>query len=317
MRPLADELSRSRSQMLRQRDRNIPIRAADKNRIGPDNLARIEKGEWQAIILTDGPSEGVINEVSSKGFPNENFGFNSVLTTDIEKGWGFVANAPSDTSRTATEVATQDRAKDVRLDMDRQAVLDWFIKTVEKFACLPLLFADEERIVEWEGEDGAKKLATWNKDQIQGRYAYSIAPDSSVRINAAEKREMELRFINLVANNPYFNQKAVADDMARSFNKDPAVVCQIPPQKEEKPEPPKLSMSIKGDDLNPAMPQYINVVAVLTQLGITGFMPPQPVALEPDVVPPGANVVKAASGRPPVSKHHDDLTGKLPGPGPM
>lgn len=306
-RPLSEERSISRSQMLRQRNRAIPVRGFDGNRVSPETIQKFERGDWQGLIKFDSPiTDDMFRELAPAKFPNENFIFDEVNSRDLEKTWGLAANqvgVNSQASTTATQSTLVEQAKDIRMASDRTSVLEWFIRGVEKFASLPLLFADRKRLVEIEGPDGAMRLEQWDKSMIQGRYAFSIKPDSSVRVNAAEERELQLRFNNLTANNPYFNQIENARELAKKFNMDPNRVTQQPPP--PPPEKPKVSVSIKGDDLNPFMPQYANVVMLMQMNGVQGLQPPMPAPQGP---------VTEAGGIQPVSKHDSALTGNMSGP---
>jgi hypothetical protein len=304
--PLTTERSIARSQMLKQRSRNIPTRGVDSSRVPAEVLQKIERGEWQGIIPFTGPvTDDLMREIGSAAFPPENFAFDEVNARDLEKTWGLASNqvgAQSMASTSATQSTLVEQAKDIRMASDRTMVLDWFVGGVEKFAALPLIFADRKRLMEIEGQDGAMRLEQWDKQMIQGRYAFSVRPDSSVRVNAAEDREQMLRFHNLTANSPYFNHIEGAKDLARKFNMDPnKIVTQPPPPP---PEKPKVSVSIKGDDLNPFMPQYANVLLLMQMNGVQGLQPaaPQPI------------VTEAAGGLQPVSKHDANLTGKMSGP---
>lgn len=87
----------------------------------------------------------------------------------------------------------------------------------------------------------------------------------------------------------------------------------LPPQPKA-PEKPQVSVSFKGEDLAPMMPQYVNVAALLSVLGI-GMAPPTPMpggppndpATHPGGVPPVT----------PLDKRFDSSndSGQLPGGG--
>jgi hypothetical protein len=307
--PVSNELSIGRSQMIKQRTRNIPIRAIDSLRVDKTIVDRLERGDWQAIIPFKGAmDESVFRELASANFPNENFAFNNITEGTLEKIWGLGANqlgASTDETKSATESTLVEQAKDIRMSADRTAVLEWFQRVVEKFASLPLIFADHEQLVEIEGPDGAKRLETWDKTKIQGRYAFSLRPDSAVRVNAAEMREQGLRFYNLTANSPFVNQLENMKELARSLGKNPNLVQQPPPPQPPPPEKPKISVSIKGDDLNPLMPQYANVMLILQGGDVSQLQPPAPVQMQP---------ITSAQTAQPISKHAADLTGQQSGP---
>lgn len=308
-RPLADELSIGRSQMIKQRTRNIPVRGFDSLRVDKTIVDRFERGDWQAMIPFKGAlDESVFREMASASFPNENFAFNNITEGSLEKVWGLGANqlgASTDETKSATESTLVEQAKDIRMSADRTAVLEWFIRCVGKFASLPQMFADHERIVEIEGEDGAKTLETWDKTKIQGRYAFTLRPDSAVRINAAETREQGLRFYNLTANSPFINQMENMKCLVRSFNFEPGrLVQQPPPPPQPPPEKPKVSFAVKPQDLDPSMPWYANTLLMLQGGDMQQLQPPAPV-MQP---------ITSAQTAQPISKHAADLTGQQSGP---
>ncbi|RPJ82870.1 MAG: hypothetical protein EHM13_08340 [Acidobacteria bacterium] len=101
-----------------------------------------------------------------------------------------------------------------------------------------------------------------------------------------------------------------------------------PPPPEDKP---KLSIALKGDDLNPFAPQYANVLTLLKLYDVDeGLQPPGPPQAGaggpmgeqsrnlPNGSPrPGQRPVRAVRGIPPVDQHDADLSGKMPGPRPQ
>jgi hypothetical protein len=111
----------------------------------------------------------------------------------------------------------------------------------------------------------------------------------------------------------------------------------MPPPPPPPPEKPKLSIAIKGDDLNPLMPQYANVVALLRMYDVDKMAAPGPALPGPPEAasggpggprpsspparpggPPGGapRPVRAMRPVPPVNQHDADLTGQMTGPGP-
>ena len=314
-----DELSKGRTQMIRQRDRNIPVRGVNTANVRKETITQLERAEVQSIIKFNGPiQDSDFKELAPAGFPPENFGFNAEIQRDIDRLWALGANQQGlqqTTGRTATELSLIQQATDTRLAYERERVLSWYLQGVEKLSTLLQMFADHDAMVRIVGEDGAQRLATWNKQQIQGRYAFTAKPDSAVRVNAAEEREMWLRFFNLVANHPLTNAQELMKQLALRFNLDPAKMIQAaPPPPQPKEEKPKVSISIKGEDLNPLMPQYANIVMLLGVAGVNvqTMVPPQPSAVP---IPPD-QVVRSPRPVPPVNAHDTERTGMISGPGP-
>lgn len=328
-RQTADELSVSRSQMLKQRNRNVPVRAFNKLKVPPDIIKRLQRGDQQALIPWEGPVlDQDFRALGQSAFPNENFAFNNIINQDLQLIWGMGPNNLGVTNsgdRSATELTIADRSSDARVNADRVAVLEWFQMGVQnKFAPLLQKFGDDARMLEILGPDGRTKIATWNKQQIQGRYAFTLAPDSSQRIDQTERANLGIRRFNLTANSPYVDQRENVMELFRDLGKDPSRFVPPPqPPAPPPPEKPKIQLSFKGDDLNPLMPQYLNVIKVLEATGVEGLAPPQtapalaagsPLPTTPPPVPTPAVPLSAAKRVPPVNKHDSDLTGDRSGP---
>jgi hypothetical protein len=166
-----------------------------------------------------------------------------------------------------------------------------------------------DQMIEIVGPQNLPRLKSWNLDQIQGRYAFSLRPDSSVRLDAAQQRAFALQFFNLTQNAQGINHEKNLEELIRDFNKDPADLV-LPPQQPPppRPEPPKVSVTIKGEDLDPSSPQYPNICTLLQATGVNEqALLPQ---ARPVNTPPPPH--KAAPTVAPVSKHQADLTGRLP-----
>lgn len=323
-RPQVDELSMGRSQMLQQRQRNIPIRGVNTLTVDKANVQRMERGDWQGLLLFNGPvSDSDIREIAPAGFPTENFSFNTIVDRDIAKLWALDANqqgVTNDSAHTATELAIADKAKDTRLAKERARVLEWYIKGYEKFSTLLQMFADQTQLVAILGEDGAQRLAAWDKTQIQGRYAFSARPDSTVRIDAAEERAELLRAYNLMANDPRVNREAFLNEIAARFRLDPKKFLQQPPA--PAPEAPKISISFKGELLPAGVQLQIfqqngiqvspNDVAEMTAKQMIELTTQAAQAKAPAS---RGNGKHGGAARPmqPISQHDADLTGSRPG----
>ena len=313
VRDLADEKSIGRSQMTMQRRRSMPMRGINikSPALTRDTVEQIESGEIQSLIKFDGPvSDSDIRAIGLAHFPQENFSFDSITQNDIDRLTASSANQQglsSEDSETAYEASLIQRASESRQAKERVRLLTQYARACKKLFSLVQLFATDEELIEIVGEDGKNRFVTWSKQDIQGDYAFKFNPDSSVRVDEAQQREKTLRFVNLVSNNRYFAQEEVARVLCEAFNYDPATMITKP--EPAKPEPPKATFSIRGEDLNPLSPQYVGVQMYLkTFYGIE--LPPAPPA-------PPAPLVKAPQGIEPVTKHDLRHTGKMPGPGPM
>ena len=283
-----DELSKGRTQQMIQRDRNLPMRAADKDRIDANVLDKLEKGETQSIILTNGDPDQAIKVIQQAAAPPENLAFNAQLTNDISELWALGPNQSGSSQArqtTATESANIAQGVDNRLVKERGRVELWYVRGVEKLSSLLQLFGDDDTFVPIIGDDGKAVMQAWNKQQSPGRFLFRVRPDSSVRTDASEDLDRMLRAYNLLAKDPHVNRVQLLTQIVSKFGFDPAKVLiqQLPP---EPPERPKPTISLKGDDLsNPTVQQFLTA-----NYGITFPPPPAPAPLPAGLPPPGAPI---------------------------
>lgn len=307
-----DEISKGRSQMMKQRDRNVPVRFFSKTGLRKETVSKLERGDIQAMIGVDGPVlDENFKEAAQASFPQENFAFNSIAERDVEKLWALGANQlglQQDTGRTATELNLVQQGADTRLAGDRGRFIARYMVGVEKLFALIQMFADHEQIVPIIGDDGTRRLETWDKSKIQGRYAFTIKPDSSQRTNAAEERELTLRAFNVLGNHPMVNSQELLKLVAQKLGLDPTLLINAKPPEPTRDDKPKISINIKGDDLNPLMPQYANVIHLLELAGVSQMQPSGP--LPNQVTNPHGGVAPV----PPINQHDANLTGKMSGP---
>jgi len=248
---ISEELSKGRTQMVRQRETNIPMRGFDRTRMDPETANKLTSGVWQMNIPLDGPPRDVIEEIARANFPRENFEFQRIAELEFEEMWAMSRNQrglTEDSAKTATEAQIAQSASDVRLDAERARVLTWFTTGARKFAALLQLFKTDTSYVEILGAEGQKALAPWDRTQVQGQFIFKCKPDSALRIDAAARRKQMLDLYNLTANDPNVARVELLKTLFRSYNVDPSrlVVEQLP---EKGPEPPKVGISFKGEDL--------------------------------------------------------------------
>lgn len=256
-----DEESAARTLMMQQRKRSLPMRAVDRNRMDPADIAKLQRGEVQSIIPVDGNVQEIVQEVARATYPRENFEITRVNERDIEKTWALGANQTGVRGgTTATEAALIQGSVDVRMDAERTRVLDWFVSVAETLGAYLQLFADDEQYVEVLGDDGAKQLQKWDKNAIAGEFVYSVKPDSAQKVDANVDRKMQLDLYQLTANDPFVNRAELTRSILESFNKNPGRTMQQPPT--APPEKPKINLSFKGEDLDNPM-----VLDLLQQAG--------------------------------------------------
>lgn len=258
---LSEELSRGRSQMVRQRDTSIPLRGFDRNRIDPDTAAKLIAGNYGGLVPMDGPLMDGVWEIARAQWPRENFTFNEVIDRDYEELWALgrsLRGIGETEGKTATEINVMASAADTRLDYERQRVLEFFVTGVRKFAALLQMFADDPRYVEVLGPQ-AQGLQAWDRSKIQGEFLFSAKPDTALRIDANAERKQALDLYNLTANDPNVNRIELLKSVIQKHNLDPSriVVAEVP---EKQPEPPKVTISVSAADLAMPSPLLLKIL---------------------------------------------------------
>lgn len=331
-----DELSKGRSQMVQQRDRARPMRQMNLAMVDPTQKDAIERGEYQEIIFSTS-SEPIVQEVAQATYPRENFGFNDQIEKDVQRVWKFGDNQlglGESTRRTATELSIQQSSSQTSLQKERNRLARWYSRFAQKLGGLIQLFEDDRGLVEILGPDGKQQMAQWDLQSLPMRFVCTVKPNTMIAPDAAAELKQDLDLYQMTANDPHVNRVELVADLFRKANRDPAkfIVPQLPPKA---PEPPRLSIAISGDDLNPSMPQFPIVQQLLQEGGVAispdnikvGLALAQHAAMQPvnpASVGPGLHAgppkPKTEHGGPaemeaPLSKHAMAPTGMLPGGG--
>lgn len=307
-----DELSIGRTQMINNRDRAIPLTGYDTTRVASDALAKIMKGDIQEWVGFNGvdTANPPTFPITKGQWPRENFAFNDIIERDISEYWSLGPNqrgVDTDTKRTATELSIMQAATDTRMDAERVKVLRWYGRGAEKSLALVQMFSDEAQYVRIVGQDGLPALMAWDKSQIAGDYSITLAADSSQRVDGAADKKAALNTFQMLGNDPLVDQLELRKWLVGKLGLPSNLVK--PPQPKP-PEQPQVSVSIKGEDLNPLMPQYPNIVTLLAANGI-GVQSPEGMGATPPPTNPGT-VPKVV----PINKRAaDEGSGKLPGAG--
>jgi hypothetical protein len=267
-RPLVSELQLSRSQMVKQRQRALPIRWYNTSILDPETIVKIERGEIGDLIPVPAPGDQAIGEVARANYPRENFDFQRVIEGDLEETWAMGSNQMGNNSpgeQSATESQIIQGNTNVRLDYERNKVLRWFLDGTELIGDLLQLFADDQDYIEVVGEDRVKQLATWDKNTIAGEFVFEAKTNSALRLDVAQERQDSRNTYQLMANEPFANRQKLVEWVATTHDIDPAQFLVQPPPKQ--PDPPNVSFRFSGDDLNPLNPSFAIVLEVLAKGG--------------------------------------------------
>jgi hypothetical protein len=280
-RPLSEEISVGRTQMVQFRDRSIPMRWYDRTQLTPETLAKIERGEIMANIGVDGNGTELFGMIALQQFPRDNYQFYEIGTKDLRETWAIRPATVETEGRTATEVRDATAVSDVRLDKERTQFLRWFTTGAAKLASLLQQFKDDAAFVEIVGADGQKALQSWDRKAVQGEFVFTAKPDSALRLDADVERRQAANLYNLIGRDPNVRRTELLKALLTKHNLDPEKIVVETPPAEPKPEPPKISLALKGEDLvNP------QVLGILAQLGIEIMPPIDPMTGQPVPKPP-------------------------------
>lgn len=318
-RVLTDELSRGRTQMWEQRDRNVPLRGIDLSKVTPETRAAFLNGKVQEVLgfeNVENPEKAIFG-IQQSAFPQEDFNFNNIGERDLQECWGMSSHnlgTPETSGRTATELSLRQQGTETRMATEQARVELWWLTIVEALATMVQEYTDLPQWTKVVGPQNAQQFVQWTKQDIAGEFAFTLRPDSAKRVDQTAERKFRLDTFNLFANVPGINKGELIKWVAPTLGLDPGKLYAEP---QPAPEPPKISLTIATDSLSPLSPEFANVAAILQSRGIelTPATPPGGAAPSPGVGAPGGGPVQAAGGVPPVNKHAADLTGRLDGAG--
>lgn len=269
-RPQVDELIRSRTLMMAQKERSLPLRWYDMHQVDEEAAEVLRTGWLQSWLPLNGPGERILGEVARANYPRENFEFDNVISRDLDEAWSMSPNqVGSDTvgETTATEAKAMQTAVSTRLDYERNKVLRWFVSVADSALALIQLFHDDEAWVEVIGQDGLRRMQAWDRAKVQGEFAFEIRPDGALRIDAQQERVDARNLYQFLRQDPMVESTRLLESVIRTHNLDPGtLIKQKPPEKA--PDSPNISYRFSGDDLNPINPAFPIIVSILNTAGI-------------------------------------------------
>lgn len=334
-RPTVNELNKFRGQMVEQRDTQIIAGFYDGGIMPVEALAKLVRSRTNGLIGL--PSEVFAQERPIKPlergpYPRENFTVNDYLDNDLARTHALDSNAQGvqGADQTATEATIQQGNVNARLGFERGNVLDWYIKGVTKYSTIIQRFMPVQQAAQIVGPEAAQEWDGWRKT-VPATLAFTALPDSALRTDLASERKRALDEYQFFRNDTLINPAELLRVLLPRLHWPASVLNQTPPEKG--PEPTRPGLTLKGDDLNPLMPQFPILIEVLGQCGIkispqaiqraqeaaqTQIMMQQLAVAKADAQA-GAGADTSHGGKTPaaegLSKHHADLTGNLPGAG--
>ena len=268
---LTKEGEKYRSQILEQRDGNKMVIAFDSGKMDPTATDKIKKANgviWvplQEGALSQG-KDSIMQQVAQPSLGRESYMGMDVIDRDREQILGIGANQTGIQTkgrRTATENTIVQRNSEARFEQERQCVLEWFIDVVSAFDTLVLRYADARIATQILGETRGALWAQY-KHHLAGGYNYTLHVDSGKYLDIEADRRQILQFYGQVRQDPFINPRLILKEMAEKFGYDPAEFV-VEPQKPQKDL--KASVTIKGELLDPALPQFPIYISLLRQGG--------------------------------------------------
>jgi hypothetical protein len=325
--PLTRELNKYRTQIIQRRDGSKLHMLIDAAKVNEDVRQKIGQGNEPTMIpvepgTLDGGADRIMAQVPAITLGRESYTGQDIIERDRAQILGIDANqvgTGGGGSRTATEVSNVQRNADARFEQERQTTLEWWLAGVQKVAALVLRYGDRIAI----DLLGAARGQQWIQAKQQGlfqSFSYEIVIDSGNYVDIEAKKRTDLNLYNLTAQDPSTHHEEILVRLATDFGIDPSkwIVTQKP---EPKPEPPKLSITVKPEDLDPALPSYVGTHAMLTAAGVVGLPPPLSMAQQQQGPPPPGPPAPAPPGMaekaPRLDQHQMDATGQRSGPPPV
>lgn len=246
-RPQVLEQIRSRSQMILQRTRNIPIRTFDPNRVDPAIADLLMRGTWQGMIPIAGRGDQAITQISTAAFPREDFEFDRVANRDLDDAWSMSPNqmgAYSGGERSATEAEFVAGAYASVIGEQRADLVGMFLGLVETTMGLLQLHLDDYEAEPIVGQDGVQRLQQWDRSRIAGKFVAAVRQDATVLQDTGARLQQLSRFLNLAGKSGRVQIDPILAEMAALSGLDPAIV--IAPPATAKPDPLNISFRYSG-----------------------------------------------------------------------
>lgn len=295
-RPQVDELIRSRSQMVQQRENSIPWRWIDTNRVDPIVVDALQRGTWQGIIPVNGSGANAMGEGSRANYPNEDFEFQRVAENDLERTWQTSEGAgrPAPASRSATASRNMAQTASTRTAYERGRVARYFLGIAEVLAGLLALYGKFT-------EEEAVALQGWDRESLANYFIYGVRVDSTVLLDAEQRIERLMAFLNMTAKSGYVNVEPVIREIADLSGLDPNEVVRAPQPPPKEPMNISLRASGLEDLLNPLFLAFLvesgqapspEALETAKKILLASNVPPPPPAppappAGPGAVPPG------------------------------
>lgn len=244
-RPQVDELIRSRTQMVLNRDRSQPIRWYDVNRVAQEVQDSIMRGTYQGWVPVNGDGSRAVGEVARAMYPREDFEFDRVAKQDMQEQWQMGPNQQgmySSGESTATEAQYVQSGFNTRIGQERARVSKCYLSIADVMAGLMDLYDDYTDLMS--PEDAQILQQQWKMAGVKPEIAFTIRPDSTVLLDSEQRIQKLMRGLNLVGKSGFVDPTPWIQEICDLSGVD-AQAQQPPPNQ---PEPVNVSVR-SADDL--------------------------------------------------------------------
>jgi hypothetical protein len=307
-RPQVNELNKSRSQMIQQREHSLPVRWFDVNRVDPIIQQALMRGVWQHMVPVQGNGQNIMGEIGRSAMPNENFTFDRIAKMDLMEIWQTGQGAIGVDIETKGEVDAVTKNMQTRISRERAKVGKFFCSIAEVLGGLICIYEDPSTIGE-----GFTPL-------VSRTLNYSILADSTVLLDSNQRLQKLIDFINFGAKSGVVDITSVMKEIATLSGLDPNVVI-IPP-KPRPPVEPNISLRLTGteDMMNPLTLAFLmksgqapppELIEAAKKLIETAVMPPMGMQGGPTQIgdqPPGLVPPSPDPPPPPVGGDNKDMS---------
>lgn len=314
-RPQTNEMIRSRTQMVQQRERSKPVRWHNVNLLDPLTSSNLSRGEWQASIPVKGDGSRVIGEVARANYPAEAWEFDRVIRGDLTEAWGIDSNQ---LGRFASGRRTKGEADIVQQNFatitgfQRGRVAAFFCGIAEVIAGLLAVHGEDLPLPPAAPpQPGQPPAPPMDVKQLSQQFDYWVLPDSTVMLDANQRADQLMDYIDMTGKSGFVNPAPIIEEITLLKGLDPAKVMMQPQPKPD--EPPQLSYRFSGaqdltnpivlamlmkEDKAPSPDELKAAIALLQAAGLpVSMLPPPPPT--PDGAPaPAGPEMPPADARP-------------------
>lgn len=229
-----NEINKARGQIMMQRERSIPVRWFDVNRLDKSIQFSLMRGTWQHMIPVQGNGANVLGEVAKAAMPQEDFAFDKIAKADLSEEWSVGPNQLGsgrdvDTKGEGDIIEQNFRT---RISRERAKVGKFFCTIAEVLGGLMCISESLESF--GEGFDPA----------FSKILSFSILADSTVLLDSNQRLKKLIEFVNFGAKSGWVVLEPVLKEIATLSGLDPNLVIKPPAPKP--PTEPNISLRFTG-----------------------------------------------------------------------